>query len=78
MYMMLSFEISDSGSSLHTQLWIDPVEEFLQYAHTGNPVDVTFGVKELKVHQFPIHDRNQSSIIQPYALSDFWLLRTYE
>lgn len=40
--------INDSGSSLHTQLWIDPVEEFLQYAHTGNPVDVTFGVKELK------------------------------
>ncbi|XP_021742558.1 cell cycle checkpoint control protein RAD9A-like [Chenopodium quinoa] len=39
---------NDSGSSLHTQLWIDPVEEFLQYAHTGNPVDVTFGVKELK------------------------------
>ncbi|KMT14215.1 hypothetical protein BVRB_4g075770 [Beta vulgaris subsp. vulgaris] len=39
---------NDSGSSLHTQLWIDPVEEFLQYAHAGNPVDVTFGVKELK------------------------------
>ncbi|KAL2941020.1 Cell cycle checkpoint control protein RAD9A [Bienertia sinuspersici] len=39
---------NDTGSSLHTQLWIDPVEEFLQYAHTGNPVDVTFGVKELK------------------------------
>ncbi|CAO2832816.1 unnamed protein product [Amaranthus hypochondriacus] len=39
---------NDSGSSLHTQLWIDPVEEFLQYVHTGNPVDVTVGVKELK------------------------------
>jgi len=51
---MLNFEIADSGSSLHTQLWIDPVEEFLQYAHTGNPVDVTFGVKELKVNQCPI------------------------
>lgn len=44
----------DSGSSLHTQLWIDPVEEFLQYVHTGNPVDVTVGVKELKVHQCAI------------------------
>ncbi|KAH9608658.1 hypothetical protein KSS87_014350 [Heliosperma pusillum] len=39
---------NDNGASLHTQLWIDPVEEFLQYAHAGNPVDVTFGVKELK------------------------------
>ncbi|KAK9673123.1 hypothetical protein RND81_12G147800 [Saponaria officinalis] len=38
----------DNGPSLHTQLWIDPVEEFLQYVHAGNPVDVTFGVKELK------------------------------
>ncbi|KAJ8443528.1 hypothetical protein Cgig2_017011 [Carnegiea gigantea] len=44
---------NDSGSSLHTQLWIDPVEEFLQYAHSGNPVDVTFGVKELK-HLFDL------------------------
>ncbi|XP_065854439.1 uncharacterized protein [Euphorbia lathyris] len=38
----------DNDSSLHTQLWIDPDEEFVQYTHTGNPVDVTFGVKELK------------------------------
>lgn len=38
----------DNDSSLHTQLWIDPTEEFLQYTHTGDPVDVTFGVKELK------------------------------
>ncbi|KAK1370703.1 cell cycle checkpoint control protein RAD9A [Heracleum sosnowskyi] len=38
----------DNDSSLHTQLWIDPSEEFVQYNHTGNPVDVTFGVKELK------------------------------
>ncbi|WCJ43110.1 cell cycle checkpoint control protein family [Euphorbia peplus] len=38
----------DNDSSLHTQLWIDPSEEFVQYTHTGNPVDVTFGVKELK------------------------------
>lgn len=35
--------------ALHTQLWIDPAEEFLQYTHAGDPVDVTFGVKELKV-----------------------------
>ncbi|KAI3948129.1 hypothetical protein MKX01_014728 [Papaver californicum] len=38
----------DSDTALHTQLWIDPTEEFLQYAHTGDPVDVTFAVKELK------------------------------
>ncbi|PON52082.1 Rad9/Ddc [Trema orientale] len=38
----------DNDSSLHTQLWIDPMEEFVQYTHTGDPVDVTFGVKELK------------------------------
>lgn len=38
----------ENDSSLHTQLWIDPCEEFVQYAHTGDPVDVTFGVKELK------------------------------
>ncbi|XP_078446204.1 cell cycle checkpoint control protein family isoform X2 [Wolffia australiana] len=35
-------------SALHTQLWIDPAEEFLQYTHSGEPVDVTFCVKELK------------------------------
>jgi cell cycle checkpoint control protein RAD9A len=28
---------------------IDPAEEFVQYTHSGDPVDVTFGVKELKV-----------------------------
>ncbi|XP_031103626.1 cell cycle checkpoint control protein RAD9A [Ipomoea triloba] len=38
----------ENDSSLHTQLWIDPTEEFLQYSHAGNPVDVTFGVKDLK------------------------------
>ncbi|KAK7258898.1 hypothetical protein RIF29_24487 [Crotalaria pallida] len=38
----------DNDSSLHTQLWIDPKEEFLQYFHTGDPIDVTFSVKELK------------------------------
>lgn len=38
----------DSDAALHTQLWIDPAEEFVQYVHSGNPVDVTFGVKELK------------------------------
>lgn len=38
----------DNDSLLHTQLWIDPKEEFLQYDHTGDPVDVTFSVKELK------------------------------
>ncbi|KAJ0979833.1 hypothetical protein J5N97_015307 [Dioscorea zingiberensis] len=38
----------DGDMALHTQLWIDPAEEFLQYRHAGDPVDVTFGVKELK------------------------------
>ncbi|XP_039129814.1 cell cycle checkpoint control protein RAD9A [Dioscorea cayenensis subsp. rotundata] len=38
----------DGDMALHTQLWIDPAEEFLQYTHAGDPVDVTFGVKELK------------------------------
>ncbi|XP_061357479.1 uncharacterized protein LOC133301795 [Gastrolobium bilobum] len=38
----------DNDSLLHTQLWIDPREEFLQYVHTGDPIDVTFSVKELK------------------------------
>jgi cell cycle checkpoint control protein RAD9A len=41
--------MADNDSLLHTQLWIDPKEEFLQYVHTGDPVDVTFSVKELKV-----------------------------
>ncbi|KAL3728334.1 hypothetical protein ACJRO7_033000, partial [Eucalyptus globulus] len=35
-------------SLLHTQLSIDPAEEFVQYAHYGNLVHVTFAVKELK------------------------------
>ncbi|KAF8018028.1 hypothetical protein BT93_H3048 [Corymbia citriodora subsp. variegata] len=38
----------ENDSLLHTQLWIDPAEEFVEYAHNGNPVDVTFAVKELK------------------------------
>ncbi|KAL3538152.1 hypothetical protein ACH5RR_001518 [Cinchona calisaya] len=38
----------DNDSSLHTQLWIDPAEEFVHYTHSGDPVDVTFGMKELK------------------------------
>lgn len=42
----------ENDSSLHTQLWIDPTEEFVQYNHIGNPVDVTFGVKESKVSSF--------------------------
>lgn len=41
----------NSDAALHTQLWIDPAEEFLQYTHSGDPVDVTLGVKELKVIQ---------------------------
>ncbi|MED6156449.1 hypothetical protein PIB30_014414 [Stylosanthes scabra] len=38
----------DNDASLHTQLWIDPKEEFVQYFHAGDPIDVTFSVKELK------------------------------
>ncbi|CAI0459924.1 unnamed protein product [Linum tenue] len=38
----------DNDSSLHTQLWIDPTEEFVHYNHVGDPVDITFGVKEWK------------------------------
>ncbi|XXG80624.1 hypothetical protein AAC387_Pa09g1446 [Persea americana] len=38
----------NSDAALHTQLWIDPSEEFLQYTHCGDAVDVTFSVKELK------------------------------
>ncbi|KAF3792871.1 Cell cycle checkpoint control protein [Nymphaea thermarum] len=29
----------NNDASLHTQLWIDPAEEFLQYTHRGDPVD---------------------------------------
>lgn len=28
----------------------------MQYTHTGDPIDVTFGVKELKVSQFVVWD----------------------
>ncbi|KAH8507283.1 hypothetical protein H0E87_009700 [Populus deltoides] len=31
-------------SSMHTRLWIEPAEEFAQYTHDGDPVDVTFCV----------------------------------
>lgn len=40
---------ADNDALLHTQLWIDPMEEFVHYSHSGDPVDITFGVKELKV-----------------------------
>ncbi|CAN7051723.1 unnamed protein product [Brassica oleracea var. botrytis] len=38
----------DGDSLLHTKLWIDPSEEFLQYTHAGDPIDITFSLKELK------------------------------
>ncbi|CAN8269657.1 unnamed protein product [Cochlearia groenlandica] len=38
----------DGDSLLHTQLWIDPSEEFTHYTHMGDPVDITFSLKELK------------------------------
>ncbi|PWA49343.1 hypothetical protein CTI12_AA482710 [Artemisia annua] len=31
--------IKENDSSLHTQLWIDPCEELLQYRHTEDPVE---------------------------------------
>lgn len=34
---------------MNTQLWLDPAEEFLEYVHTGDPVDVTFSLREVKV-----------------------------
>lgn len=54
LFFMLVVVVDDSDSALHTQLWIDPAEEFLQYTHVGDAVDVTFGVKELKV-KHPFH-----------------------
>uniref|UniRef100_A0A2N9I5X9 Uncharacterized protein n=1 Tax=Fagus sylvatica TaxID=28930 RepID=A0A2N9I5X9_FAGSY len=51
----------ENDSSLHTQLWIDPTEEFLQYTHTGDPVDVTFGVKELKLREGNTSDPPQAA-----------------
>ncbi|XP_039155057.1 uncharacterized protein LOC104415584 [Eucalyptus grandis] len=46
--IMVQILVAENDSLLHTQLWIDPAEEFVQYAHNGNPADVTFAVKELK------------------------------
>ena len=34
--------VAENDSLLHTQLWMVPVDEFVQYANSGNPVDVTF------------------------------------
>lgn len=70
---MLTRQNVDSGSSLHTQLWIDPVEEFLQYAHAGNPVDVTFGVKELKVCLYQLV---MPSIMVPYFLFTSYIYKS--
>ncbi|KAJ7518873.1 hypothetical protein O6H91_20G013100 [Diphasiastrum complanatum] len=38
----------NTDGALHTQLWIDPTEELQDYTHTGDAVDVTFSLKELK------------------------------
>ncbi|KAG7021084.1 Cell cycle checkpoint control protein RAD9B [Cucurbita argyrosperma subsp. argyrosperma] len=46
--VMLHSLTADNDALLHTQLWIDPMEEFVHYSHSGDPVDITFGVKELK------------------------------
>lgn len=47
--MVFWWVADDCDTRLHTQLWIDPAEEFVEFVHAGDPVDVTFGVKELKV-----------------------------
>jgi cell cycle checkpoint control protein RAD9A len=60
-YLFPRFFMADNDSLLHTQLWIDPKEEFLQYVHTGDPVDVTFSVKELKVQSAKPFDFDCSS-----------------
>lgn len=57
------FLSDNTDTALHTQLWVDPAEEFLQYTHSGEPVDVTFCVKELKVLIFPFVVIFQFSII---------------
>ncbi|BBH06536.1 cell cycle checkpoint control protein family [Prunus dulcis] len=36
------------GKAVELRSYIDPTKEFVQYTHTGDPIDVTFGVKELK------------------------------
>ncbi|XP_038717122.1 cell cycle checkpoint control protein RAD9A-like isoform X2 [Tripterygium wilfordii] len=37
------------GKAVELRSYMDPTkEEFVQYTHTGDPVDITFGVKELK------------------------------
>lgn len=46
--MLGTADVNDGA--LHTQLWIDPSEELAAYTHRGAAVDVTFSVKELKVH----------------------------
>ncbi|KAK9136913.1 hypothetical protein Sjap_007507 [Stephania japonica] len=38
----------NNESDLHTQLWIDPMEEFLEYKHSAGSVDVTFAMKTPK------------------------------
>ncbi|GJP46544.1 hypothetical protein CLOM_g5816 [Closterium sp. NIES-68] len=35
-------------AAMHTQLWVDPGEHFEAYCHSGDAVDVTFSVREVK------------------------------
>ncbi|XP_039154995.1 uncharacterized protein LOC120286679 [Eucalyptus grandis] len=48
--IMVQILVAENDSLLHTQLWIDPGEEFVHYAHNGSPVDVTFAVKGNFLH----------------------------
>ncbi|XP_056168041.1 uncharacterized protein LOC115694557 isoform X2 [Syzygium oleosum] len=65
--IMVQILVAENDSLLHTQLWIDPAEEFVQYAHSSNPVDVTFAVKELKAY----FDGPQNSAFDEGASSNF-------
>ncbi|XP_038716507.1 uncharacterized protein LOC120009856 isoform X2 [Tripterygium wilfordii] len=41
------------GKAVELESYMDPTkEEFVQYTHIGDPVDVTFGVKEFKVNRY--------------------------
>ncbi|KAJ0979719.1 hypothetical protein J5N97_015193 [Dioscorea zingiberensis] len=66
---------NDGDMALQTQLWIDPTEEFLQYKHAGDPVDVTFGVKELKVPLYFLRTRHFFHFAKDVRLTFSYFLR---
>lgn len=60
-----------TDSALHTQLWIDPTEELLEYSHSGMAADVTFSVKELKVG-LPSPRKKSSEILKTVLFTQFF------